>query len=420
MTYSEQLIDMLEMGQIDEAYAIFPKALENDDDEMLYSLAEELYSLGFSDLAKKAYQLLLERYPDEDQIRTALADIAISEGHDDEVIQYLADIKPDSDAYLQSLLVAADYYQTQAMFEVSESKLLRALSLAPDEPIIQFALAEFYFNIKEYHKAQKLYLELIKNGVLELSRVDLVQRLGVSYAGQGKFEKALAYLDQIHEEKLDIDTRFQLAFTQLQLGMLDEAQNSFEKLIELDPGYATAYPYLADIQQEKGQLGEALKTYQEGLAVDEYNIELYRKASELALQLGEVELAQRYLKTALSQDEHNLTLVLALSNLYLQHDMHQENIAFLNEYLAEGEIDPQIHWNLGRSYAAIDDYPEAVKNYQAVQEALHNNLDFLKDAAFVYRNAGERNLALECLNLYLQERPNDSEVLELQEALEDY
>ena len=83
----------------------------------------------------------MERYPDEDSLKTALADIAISEGEDDEALEYLSSITPDSEAYLQALLVSVDLYQTQGMFEVSEQKLLQALDLAPDEEIIRFAFS---------------------------------------------------------------------------------------------------------------------------------------------------------------------------------------------------------------------------------------------------------------------------------------
>jgi pentatricopeptide repeat protein len=33
-----------------------------------------------------------------------------------------------------------------------------------------------------------------------MSQINIVERLAVSYAAYGKFEKALAYFEQIHEE----------------------------------------------------------------------------------------------------------------------------------------------------------------------------------------------------------------------------
>lgn len=143
MTYSEKMLDQLSSGQLDDAKKSFASALRHDDDDMLYSLAEELYGLGFVRQAQRTYLKLLERYPDEDQLRTALADIAIDEGNNDEALSYLDQIKPESNAYVQSLLVAADLYQTQELFEVSEQKLIEAYNQAPEEPVVLFAWPNF-------------------------------------------------------------------------------------------------------------------------------------------------------------------------------------------------------------------------------------------------------------------------------------
>ena len=104
MTYAEKTLDFLSKGDLTSAEENFTQALKNDSDEMIYSLAEELYSLGFSEMAQKAYQHLLELYPDEDSLKTPLAEIEISEGNDDKALAILSQITPDSDAYLEALL----------------------------------------------------------------------------------------------------------------------------------------------------------------------------------------------------------------------------------------------------------------------------------------------------------------------------
>lgn len=418
MTYAEKTLDLLATGEFEKAKKDFEQALLHDDDEMIYSLAEELYSLGFSEMAKQAYQTLIKRYPTEDNLKTALAEIEIGEGNDEQALAILSQITEDSNAYLEALMVSADLYQTQEAFDVSEQKLLTAYKLAPDEPVIEFALAELYFNIKEYRKAAKFYLSLIKQGILELSRVNLVARLGVSYAGYGKFETALGYLEQIPEEQLDNDTLFQLAFTQMELADLENAAANFEKLRKKAPDYATLYPYLADIYEKEGQFAQALITAQEGLAVDEFNEYLYQKASALAAKLGKTKEAIDYLKTALELDPSNLTLVLELSNQLIATQAHQENIDLLKEYLSADEIDPQIYWNLGRSYAALDQYDEALKNYQAADPYLNDNTDYLRDSAFFFRNAGQREAAIQNAEKYLKETPTDYEVEDLLDELQ--
>ena len=106
MTFSEKCLQAIEDGNMEEAQKEFAWALRKDDDEILFNLAEQLYALGLMPQARRAYLKLLERYPDEDELRTALAEIAIDNGHNDEALAYLTQIAPDSPAYVQELLVA--------------------------------------------------------------------------------------------------------------------------------------------------------------------------------------------------------------------------------------------------------------------------------------------------------------------------
>ena len=86
MSFSEQTLDLLTAGQYEEAKKKFAWALRKDDDEMVHSLAEELAALGFTNMAKRAYEKLLERYPDEDELRVDLAELAVSAGDDDQAL----------------------------------------------------------------------------------------------------------------------------------------------------------------------------------------------------------------------------------------------------------------------------------------------------------------------------------------------
>ena len=121
--YAQKMLDALSSGQLDQAQHLFAQSLRNDDDDLIYSLAEELYALGFLNQSRRAYKKLLEKYPEEDEIRAALADIAIEDGEIDEAQNYLAQVQPNSSSYLRSLLVKADIYQTEGLNAVSYTHL---------------------------------------------------------------------------------------------------------------------------------------------------------------------------------------------------------------------------------------------------------------------------------------------------------
>lgn len=419
MTYSEKMLDQLSSGQLDDAKKSFASALRHDDDDMLYSLAEELYGLGFLRQAQRTYLKLLERYPDEDQLRTALADIAIDEGNNDEALAYLDQIKPDSDAYVQSLLVAADLYQTQELFEVSEQKLLTAYEQAPDEPVVLFALAEFYYMMGQFETAIPYYFALIEQGTTHFAQVDLAGRLGIAYAQSGKFETALGYLKQVKPDFLSNDVRFQTGFTQLQLKQYEQAVVTFKELQEQDPQYASVYPYLAQAYTQLERYSEALTTLQEGLGVDQYNEQLYQQAAEVASHLDDEQLMQRYLEKAHDLDPENVAITIQYSNLLLKQHQAGANIDLLLPAVKADQTDPQIYWNLAVSYREQEDYVHTQQYYDAARPYFNDQPEFLKQTVYFYREMGNRSLMRQQLQQYVQLVPDDSEMALLLEETEE-
>ncbi|MRN06897.1 hypothetical protein EAI26_05795 [Lactobacillus sp. 0.1XD8-4] len=420
MTYSEQMIDQLEAGKLKEAQNSFKLALINDDDDMLFSLAEELYALGFLQQARTIYLKLLERYPDEDELKTNLATIAIDEGHNDEALSYLAQIKPNSPAYVQALLVAADLYQTEEEFEVTEEKLKEAYALAPDEPAVEFALGEFYFMVGQFADAIQYYFQLIKNGYTDFAKVDIAGRLGICYAQSGQFKKALGYFKQVKPEYQTSDVRFQKGLTLLQLGETEEVIKTLEDLINDDDQYASAYPELARAYEKENKYQQALRVVQEGLGVDQYNEYLYSLAAEIVSHLGNHKLMHKYLTKAHELAPENMTITLQYSNFLLHQHDDKTNIELLSPLVKEDEIDPQVYWNLAQSYQRTDQLELAGKYYEAALPAYSENPTFLKDLINYYRETGETDKLMDELEHYLRLVPTDTEMQDLYDQYEDY
>lgn len=420
MTYSEQMLDQLEAGKLKEAQNSFKLALINDDDDMLFSLAEELYALGFLQQARTIYLKLLDCYPDEDELKTNLATIAIDEGHNDEALSYLAQIKPDSPAYVQSLLVAADLYQTEEEFEVTEEKLKEAYALAPDEPAVEFALGEFYFMVGQYSEAIQYYFQLIKNGYTDFAKVDIAGRLGICYAQIGQFKKALGYFNQVKPEYQTSDIRFQKGLTRLQLGDTEKAIKTLEDLINDDNQYASAYPELAKAYEKENKYQQALRVVQEGLSVDQYNEYLYSLAAEITSYLGDQKLMKKYLVKAHELAPENMTITLQYSNFLLHQHDDEANIKLLSPLVKEDETDPQLYWNLARSYQRTDQLELAGKYYEAALPAYSENPTFLKELINYYRETGETDKLMDELEHYLRLVPTDTEMQDLYDQYEDY
>lgn len=415
-SYAEQMLDALERGQLEPAQKFFDQSLRQDSDELIYSLAEELYALGFLEESRRAYQQLLAKYPDEDELRTALADIAIEDGDIDDAQNYLAQIQPDSDSYLRALLVKADIYQSEGLNEASEHSLLQVEKLAPDEDIIQFALAEFYFANQAYQKAISRYRALLLKGKRDMSRVDLVARIGVAYAQIGQYDHAIGYLEQIKPELMTLDTRFQLAILYQETHRENEAIRLFNDILDVDPKYTSVYPLLGQAYTQIHQLEDAYRTYQAGLAQDETNVALYRLAGQAAEKLGDTAAAEAYYLKGLAVDGSDVATLIALTDLWLAQQRYDDVIARLTTAMAEDVLDPQFYWSLARAYQAIGETDKAAENWATAAPLFQDNSAFLHDLIDWYHEQGQPEEEITALKQYLFLAPDD---LDMQMRLED-
>ncbi|MDI6666205.1 tetratricopeptide repeat protein [Leuconostoc falkenbergense] len=416
--YAEKMLDALSSGQLDTAQKLFAQSLRHDSDEMIYSLAEELYALGFLNQSRRAYKKLLDKFPDEDDIRTALADIAIEDGQIDEAQDYLAQIKPSSPSYIQALLVKADIYQTEGLNESAELSLLQAEKIAPDEIIIQFALAEFYFANQSYHQAVPRYRSLLLKGEREISRVDLVARIGVAYAQIGNYENAVGYLEQIKPEQMTLDTQFQLGVLYQENGRENEAIKLFNNILEADPKYTSIYPLLGQAYEHQQDFDNAYRTYQAGIAQDETNTLLYRLAGLAADKQGDLAAAQSYYQKALALDENDVMTIIAYSELLLSQHLYEDDVQLIEKYIAEDVVDPQFYWDLARSYQALGQDDKANKYWQQASPLYNDDVAFLHDLVDWYHEQGMREQELATMKQYLKIAPDDDDMQMRLESVE--
>ncbi|WEV55117.1 tetratricopeptide repeat protein [Leuconostocaceae bacterium ESL0723] len=407
--YAQETLTALDQGKIEQAQQLFEKSLKNDDDQLVYSLAEELYALGFSDQARQAYTSLLAKYPDEDDLKTALADIAIGEDDLNQAQAYLADIKPDSDAYLQALLVKADLYQSEGLTESAEYSLRQAEKIDPKNPVIQFALAEFYFANGQYRPAIAKYRELLLAGQRKISQVDLVARIGTAYAAIGNYDNAIGYLEQIKPVDMTPDTKFQLALLYFENEREAEAIDLFNEVLEVDPQYTSIYPLLGQAYLHEGKLETALQTYQLGISMDQTNPILYRLAGQAAEQVGDDDSARTYYQKAVDLDPSNAVNYQMLIDLKLaQHD-YQAAIDLVKQAQDHDLQDPKFDWDLARAYHALDQPKLAEKHWQEAALTYDQQADFLHDLADWYHEQGQPKQEKQALERYLRLQGDDSD-----------
>ncbi|NIK15096.1 tetratricopeptide (TPR) repeat protein [Saccharococcus thermophilus] len=418
MTRVEEIVRLVENGEVNKALSLVPEVKKNGSDEEKYELADYLYSWGMLEEAKELLEELSLRYPDEGEIRLFLAEVYTELDEEDRALEILAQIKEDDPLFARACLLAADLYQMQGLEEVSERKLKQAYEKMPDEPIIQFALAELYFSMGQYTKSIPFY-EKVREKTKEMAGTLIVERLAEALSFCGEFEQALPYYDEALKAKVDSRTLFGYGFTAFQAEYYQTAIEKLSELKELDPEYVPLYLYLAKAYEHEGKLKKSYDIAKEGIHVDEWNKELLLYAGKMALKLGKPDEAESWLKKAIEIDPGYIEALTTLCALLLHEERYEDVVSCLEGALAQGEYDPQFEWDLARAKHKLEMYSDALNHYQEAYTFFKNNVDFLEEYGYFLIEEGDRERAKEIFQQIVRLDPGHMEAANMLLQLEE-
>ncbi|WP_294829925.1 lipopolysaccharide assembly protein LapB [uncultured Lactobacillus sp.] len=416
MSYSEKLLDAIERQNFSQEKSLLQKALDKDEPEILASLAENLVGLGFTDLAKEIYRSLIARFPKEDLFKIYLAEILLNDGQDDDGLTLLYNVSPDSSAYLDSLLVQADYYQTNGLLETAYQKLLEAEKIAPDEDVVKFGLAELDYLSGHYEQALSRYQDLLKRHKT-FSEVNLNDRLFQTLAKLGRYEEAGEVIAKNGNDILDIDSKYQAALVMLTLHKDDQAIKYLNEVIDQSPDYVNAYRLLTTAYEHKNDNEQELRSAQLGIAYNELDPVLYKKGAQAAVRLNDLDTAKNLLQKGIKKLPENFDLRLQLSNLYVRENDNEANIALFAQ-VDDEDLEPQVHWNLALSYQNLDQSAKAKSEFLLAYPEFKNNSAFLKQMLLFFNTEpNSQDIVKELLEAYLKLEPEDTEMQEMYDEL---
>ncbi|MGW8460135.1 tetratricopeptide repeat protein [Bacillus atrophaeus] len=400
-TLIQEAIKLVEAGETEKGLNTLSKAEKQLHDEDKAIAAQLYYEWGNADKAISLISDLHDLYPEETELTNFYAELLIDIDEDEKALAVLETI-PETDAsYPESLLLMADLYQMQGLFEVSEQKLLKAKSILEDEPVIDFALGELYYTQGAYAKAIQ-YFKRTAEEQSEIGGVNVHQRLAESLSASGEFEEAIPWYEKAVEETPEPNTIFGYGFTASQAGFVKTAIKQLSDLKEIDPSYSSLYMPLAESYEAEGMYEEALKTAKEGISYDEYNKELFLYAAKMTLKIGNVQEGKKLLQEALALDPGYVEALHTLLAVYLKEEDYELIIDLIQEVRGYGEEDPKYNWYLASAYTELEKYEEAKKCFEAAYLHYREDRDFLYEYANFLLEEGLQQEALPLLKEVLK------------------
>ena len=411
MNNSQQMLQALEEQDLTKAEHYFVKALENDPSDLLYELATYLEGIGFYPQAKEIYLKIVEDFP---EVHLNLAAIASEDGQIEEAFAYLEEIKSDSDWYVSALLLKADLYQMEGLTDVAREKLLEALTYSED-PLLILGLAELDSELENYQEAIQGYAQLDNRSIYEQTGISTYQRIGFAYAQLGKFETATEFLEKALELEYDDLTAFELASLYFDQEEYQKAVLYFKQIDTISPDFeGYEYGYSQALHKEH-QVQESLRIAKQGLEKNPFETRLLLAASQFSYELHDASAAENYLLTAKADAEDTEEILLRLATIYLEQERYEDIL----DLQSEEPENPLTKWMIARSYQEMDDLDTSYELYQELAGDLKDNPEFLEHYIYLLRELGYFEEAKVNAQVYLKLVPDDVQMQELYERLQE-
>ena len=413
----EQLLQAIQEGNLEQVNTLLESFLMEAEPAAQYEVAEALMHYGFLNEADKVFEHLQFLFPEEAQISIDRASVLIEMGEEDNALDLLMGIADDAPEYPQALLVLADYYQMQGLFEVAEQRINEALQILPHEPLLQFAKAELLFETGRFSEAVRIYEELYTIDK-KFAGIILAQRLAEVYRAGAGYERALDYYMEALEEEVTADLLFGSAYAAFQTEKYELAIKQLEDLKELDPDYFSAYLLLAESYAMLEDNERALKTIKEGLKRDEYDKSLYLFAGKMAIKNSMIQEATEYLHEAIALDPEYMEAILILMSVYSTEQRFEEIIA-LYEQLQQNEFEwVSLYPFVANAYNEEEQFEKAYEIYKEAYTEFKDDVEFLENYYLFLVEDGKREEAKKVVERLVQLQPSEQQWTDLLERFE--
>lgn len=199
-----KLIDDINLQKLDNLDTRVNDALSSPKDDALFILGETLYNFGLMPQGLEVFRTLYHKYPDESELLIYFIEGLIAEDQTDEALEYLSTVELST----ERLMLEADLYQQLNMLEVAIDKLVEAIDIEPNDPIIHFALAELLYFDGQYLRASSEYETVLETGEYQINNVNLFSRLADCSLQSGNYSDAITMFNEISEDEMDSEIYF--------------------------------------------------------------------------------------------------------------------------------------------------------------------------------------------------------------------
>jgi len=339
--------------------------------------------------------------PQNPQIHYRLAELYRERGlyvQADREYQQAIDAKPD---FVAAYIGQGDAAMAMRLYGRAIERYQEALGLQTGSRTIELRLAEAYVRDEQYDQARPLLEKLLQaqpdNATVQVLMGDLL-------LAQGDAEGAIERYQVALRKNPTSEVQLRLARAYLEAGRLDEAKEEYQDLIRRFPYRGEAYDGLGDVYRKLGEDEQALEQYREALrrtydvaskeAIAEKIVELAPDDHETRFKLAgyfreqyKYDSAIRQYQEILARDPGNVDALIGLGDCFVPKTQYDTALDYYQQALAKLEK-PE------RKLMVLDKIVDCEKQRAGPQGKLSEaGLEALWQRALIYHDQGKDDKA---------------------------
>lgn len=424
------------IDQLEEAQKLFP-----EDSRFPFYLGKLNRDRGDFLQAQKAFERAVEIDPDALRAHTALARLAWRMDKDlrkgEEHIKIIVENPELIDSEIA--LGVASYYHMSERRDVAEQWYREALRLNPNFWPARLALAKLLLEENKFSEARTLLEKARKEGVQDIR---LAAYLADAYRQADDYDRAIEEINKVIEKfPKNEEYVFILGRIHFDRGNYETAQEQFSRAYDLNPRYHDAYffvgrtafeqedhqtalkifrhvldyqPnrgdyrfYMARALESAGRTSQALDEYRKATAVDPgygvQNPRVYIYRGRLLTKLGYAGDGRRDIARALELAPDMVEALLAMGETNYEDRDYDAAIANYEKALKDSPEHPDAQHHLGMALIFAGKQAAGAKRLQLAIKYGYENPEVYRTLGYLYKDLGQRSLALESFREYLKQ-----------------
>ena len=161
-------------------------------------------------------------------------------------------------------------------------------------------------------------------------------------------------------------------------GMIDEAIEQFNGVLDIDPENAKANYNLGNAYADRGMFDEAISSYKKAVEKDPGLIDAYLNLSMLYLDMESIDEAISLCKQAVKANPNDSFLCFHLGEAYTRNKQYKSAITAFKKAISINPMDPETQYRLAEAYYETKQYDTALKHATQAEE-----LGYLTDPEFI-------------------------------------